>query len=118
MSEELKINVKDWAPLQEQLLKDILDKTKDVWAKAPPREWLEKLTAEIAEYKFKTDQARALGKSKQAQAYQDTLEMVASQISARVEEVKMQVKQGFMEVLKKVIVEAVRLLIRTVIPLP
>lgn len=118
MSEELKIKVEDWAPLQEQLLKDILGKTKEVWATAPPREWLEKLTAEIAEYKFKADQARARGESTKAQTYQDTLEMVASQIEARVEEVKMYVKQGFMDVLKKVIVEAVRFSIRTVIPLP
>lgn len=114
---DINISVKDWAPLQEQLLKDIGEKTKEVWAKAPQQEWLKKLTGEIAEYKYKMDQARAKGESKQAQAYQDTLDMVASQIEARVKEVEMYVKKGFMDVLKKVIVEAVRFLIRTAIPL-
>lgn len=110
-------NKKEWSELADSVLSQLLSQTEKVWTSAPPKEFMAKLAGEIAEYRWKSEKFKLAGDLATAKAYEDTLNMVVSQVEARVKEVEIHVKKGMLEFLKEAIATSLKFALSVALPL-
>lgn len=111
------INKKEWSELAEIILAKFIVETEAVWSQNPPKEWLKKQAEEIAEYRFKSEKFKIMGDLATSKVYEDTLNMVLSQVEARIKEIEIHVKKGMLDFLKDAISVVLKFAVGVAIPL-
>lgn len=111
-------NKKEWSELADTILKRMLEETESVWVSAPPKEWLKKQASDIAEYRYKAEKFKLAGDLETARVYEDTMNMVVSQVEARAKEVEIHIKKGMLEFLKEAIKSTLKFSLSLVLPFP
>lgn len=110
-------NIKEWSELADTILAQMLKETESVWVASPPKEWMAKQASDIAEYRVKAEKYKLAGDLETAKVYEDTLNMVISQVEAKVKEVEIHVKKGMLDFLKEAIATTIKFALSVFVPL-
>lgn len=103
-----------WAEFRNNLIEQLKDKTREFWLYEKPNlTWITMVATEIAQYRYELSIATTETQKKEIQI---SLDFVVSQVDAKIEELRMNVKQGLLETFKTTVISVLQFFIKMYFP--
>jgi hypothetical protein len=105
---------KPWAEFRDNLVEQLKDKTSEFWLYGVPNmTWIIMVATEIAQYRHELSIATTESRKKEIEI---TLKFVVSQVDAKIEELRMNIKQGLLETFKATVISVLQFFIKMYFP--